>query len=132
MRILLKIINRFFVTLGVIFFIIICLGVYIFIVDPFGIRSSLSILGTMPGSELSMPKDSVKGSFESAGINLSPEQKKLLESAGIDPAMAPTGITKEMEECFVEKLGVDRVKEIESGELPGVLDIIKAGSCLSK
>ncbi len=61
---------------------------------------------------------------------LTDEQEKTLETVGIDPAKLPTEITPQMEECLSQKLGDDRIKEIEQGAEPGMMDLIKAKDCL--
>ena len=62
---------------------------------------------------------------------LTNEQENTLEKIGIDPAKLPTEITPEMEKCFIEKLGAERVKEIKDGLKPSVLDLFRVKSCIS-
>jgi hypothetical protein len=61
-------------------------------------------------------------------LPISETQRDALESAGIDPNAIQ--ITPEMEACFIEKLGDERVQEIINGATPGPLEIFKASSCL--
>ena len=62
---------------------------------------------------------------------LTPAQEATLEKIGIDPAKLPTTITPAMEDCFIEKLGANRVEAIKTGqESPNPIDFFKAKSCL--
>lgn len=61
-------------------------------------------------------------------LPITQDQRESLESFGIDPDSVV--ITPEMTECFLEKLGPERVEEIKAGATPGVLEMIKASSCL--
>jgi len=121
MGVLLKIINGFFVSLGVIFLIIIIAGIYLFIADPFGIKPMLSSFGVGLDS-ISVVKDVI-----SSGGSLDPAQ--LMEQFNIDPNNPPE-ITPAMEQCFTQKLGADRVNAIISGSQIGPADIIAGQSCL--
>lgn len=56
------------------------------------------------------------------------EQRAAVESFGIDPDSVV--ITPDMENCFLEKLGAERVNEIKAGATPGLLEMMKASSCL--
>ncbi len=62
---------------------------------------------------------------------LNEQQEQTLENFGIDPAKLPTQITPQLEACFTEKLGAARVKAIQGGEQPNVIDFFKAKSCLT-
>ncbi|OGF24846.1 hypothetical protein A2331_04865 [Candidatus Falkowbacteria bacterium RIFOXYB2_FULL_34_18] len=61
-------------------------------------------------------------------IPMTEEQRRAVENFGIDPDSIV--ITPAMEDCFVEKLGEQRVSEIKNGSAPGVLEMVKASSCL--
>ncbi len=61
-------------------------------------------------------------------IPMSESQRQAVEDFGIDPDSIV--ITPAMEECFIEKLGADRVNEIIHGATPGPLEMFKASSCL--
>lgn len=61
---------------------------------------------------------------------LSDEQEKILDTIGIDSSIIPTEITPEMQKCFIEKLGAERVNEILEGDTPGIMEIFKAKSCI--
>lgn len=130
MKLLLKILNYFFIALGVIFFIIILFGIYLFVADPFGIKPFLSIFG----KSISIPKDmSTSTSTQSTtdkNPSLTPEQEKTLESMGINPATLPTKITPELQTCLIQKLGEARTAELLKSGKPTPMDFLKAGSCL--
>lgn len=114
-----KALNIFFVSLGVIFLLII---IFLFTVSPI---NPLSFF---------INKDSgnatTTNSTEDKNPLLTPAQEKTVESFGINPASLPTTITPEMESCFVAKLGATRVQEIKNGSSPTASDYYKAKGCL--
>ncbi len=125
MGIMKRVINFFFVTLGVIFFLIILTGTAFLIIDPYEIRPVLSSL---------MNKDSNTATSTNSEIvdknpALSPTQESALEKIGVDPAKVPTSISSEQEACFEAKLGKDRVAAIKAGDSPTMTDYIKAKDC---
>lgn len=118
-----KFINIFFVTLGVIFSVLILAGLYLYLADPFGIKTIFSP-SDEPRVETGVETNSDKNPV------LSPAQEKALETFGIDPATIPSSITPEQEACFVEKLGQERVDEIKAGDSPTATEFFKAKSCI--
>ncbi len=118
-----KFLTYFFVTLGVVFFIIICAGAYIWFADPFEIRPFISVMTGKDASEF------IETSSVDKNPALSPAQESALEKIGIDPATLPTSITSEMENCFVSKLGESRVSEIKTGDSPTPTEIFTTRSC---
>lgn len=119
-----KLINGFFVFLGILFLIIIVILATVYITDGYGIRSLLT------GSS-SSPSLSGSDTNESSDKNslLSDSQEKMLENIGIDPASLPSKITPEILACFETKLGKERTDEIKSGASPTPLDYAKAKGC---
>ena len=140
MRTLLKILNYFFVVLGVLFFILILIGVYLFTVDPFGIKPLLGNLGISPSSAVDMivgkktePVTSTAPATSRTTTKnplITPEQEKTLKSMGIDTAKLPTSITPALEDCFTQKLGAQRANEIKSGSAITPMDFLKASVCV--
>jgi hypothetical protein len=61
---------------------------------------------------------------------LSESQEEMLEAFGVDVSTLPSELTPEMEECFIEKLGEQRVNEIIGGATPNIFDFLKAKSCI--
>jgi hypothetical protein len=61
---------------------------------------------------------------------LSDDQEQMLESSGIEVESLPQEISPEMEACFEDKLGKDRVEEIKAGDQPSSMELFKARSCL--
>lgn len=61
---------------------------------------------------------------------LTPGQRAMLSTLGIDEADLPATLTPALEACFVEKLGRERVDAVKSGETPTVVEGIKAATCL--
>ena len=115
-----KFLNIFFVVLGVIFFVIILIGVYFYIADPLNLKPIIF------GSEVSEPA----GDDIDKHPLLNESQEKTLEAFGIDPANIPSEITPEQEACFEEKLGEDRVAEIKAGDSPTATEYFKARDCI--
>lgn len=108
--------NIFFVTLGVIFSIVLIAGIFFYFADPlnfFGADAS----GTSGASSDEHPL-------------LSGSQEKALETFGIDPASVPSEITPEQEACFVSILGEARVAEIKAGATPTMAEYLKAKGCI--
>ena len=106
MKIFLKILNRFFVFLGVIFFVIIIALSYLWVKDPFGIKDLVNI------------KDLSSSSLNNIDIG------------NID--VNNFNLDSDKESCLIEKLGENRFREImEEGEEPGFNDLLKAGPCLN-
>src|SRR5680860_77880 len=126
MKIFLKILNVFFVFLGVIFFLIIVALSYLWIADPFNIKPMFM-----------RTEDSIGNEYEdSANIDAHPllndSQELILKLAGINPASLPREITPELEACVVDKIGEARTREIVAGATPSVSEVIQAQTCLKK
>jgi hypothetical protein len=126
-----KILSAFFYTLGVVFFILLCAGAYLWFADPFGVRP---IVDALTGNAKDITTEVVGGieekAMEDKHPNLNATQERALEVVGIDPAKVPTTITPEQEACFTEKLGAERVEEIKAGASPGTAEIFKARACV--
>lgn len=119
-----KFLQIFFTTLGVIFFILLAVGVYLYVADSYGIKP---IIKSLTGQ--STPPTKETGSAVDKNPLLSPAQEKALEKAGIDPAALPSEITPAMEACFYTKLGAARANEIKNGAQPTPGDYFIARSC---
>ena len=114
-----KFLNIFFVALGVIFFIIILAGAYLYVFDPFNLKSLFSKNSLVQTSSTQIKKST-----------LSDTQQKALKTIGVDPSTIPTSFTPEQETCFIKILGAVRVSEIKAGSSPTVSEYIEAKSCL--
>ena len=99
--------------LGVIVVIIILLAGYVYFADPLNLRSST---------------DTIEN-YDHPLLNET--QEKALEAIGIDVSKIPSEITPEMEDCFVEKLGEERVIEIRDGADPTGIELFKARDCIN-
>lgn len=121
-----KFLQIFFMTLGVIFFILLIVGTYLFVADPFGIKPILKILTAQsaPAAKQTSSPTTDKNPL------LSPTQEQALQKIGIDPASLPTTITPTMEACFYSKLGTTRATEIKNGSAITASDYFAARSCL--
>lgn len=120
-----KILNGFFVVVGVIATIIIVAGLLMY--WSWG-RGSF----WMPGSYMmsdEAQKDMVENMQNYDHPLLSPEQEKAAASLGIDVSQIPTEVTNVQRQCSIEALGESRVIEIENGATPSPLDILRAKHC---
>ena len=126
-----KFLEIFFITLGVIFFIILIIIAYLFVADPFGIKPLIKTF-TAPSPQVSVPTDKTKNTdtTTSKPSLLNPAQEKALKTMGVDPAALPTSISPAQEQCFIDALGAARVNEIKAGGTPTPIDLFKAKSCL--
>ena len=115
-----------FITLGVIFSIIILIVIYLFVADPFKIRPLLF------GSPAKTQSVTNTGTTSNTSSGLSDTQKKALEAVGVNPATlpSPSSITPAQEACFTQKLGATRVAEIKAGASPTAVEIFTAKSCI--
>lgn len=129
MNIILRLLNIFFVVMGIIFFVLILGGCYIWLADPFHLFSS----GVSPTSLMNMMtgKESVKIDNVDKNPLLTEQQEAQIEGLGIDPASLPSKITPAMEACFIEKLGQERAGQVVGGSAPTPVDFLKAQSCFS-
>jgi hypothetical protein len=129
MNIILKLLNIFFVTLGVIFLALILIGLYVWLADPFHVFS----LGVSPTSLINGVTGRGKVKVDNIDKNplLTEDQEAQLESLGVDPAKLPSKITPAMQDCFIDKLEQERANQIVGGGAPTPTDFLKAQSCFS-
>ncbi len=120
MKILLKLIIGFLALIGA---LTIALVAYVFVANPFGIRD----LVIPPPATQPATADSTTPSHPL----LSPTQVNTLKSLGVDVTSLPTTISPEMEACFTNTLGEERVSQIKAGASPTPMDLLKAKSCLN-
>lgn len=133
--------TQIFVTLGVIFLILVLIGTYFFVTDPYGLKPLL-FGGSAPmqqsgatalDADTSENTDADTAGEQEAstgGFELSDAQVAALVSLGIDPASVPSSISAEQEACFVGVLGAARVAEIKAGAVPSTFELLKAKSCI--
>ena len=121
--------NQIFVTLGVIFFILIIVATYFFITDPYNLKPLVfGSDGIFQTQSTSTTTADTAGA--DVGFTLSEPQKQALINLGIDPAKVPSLVTAEQEQCFVRTLGAARVSEIKNGAVPGPVEFVKAKGCI--
>ncbi len=125
---LLKILNYFFVGLGVVFLLLLLTGAYLYIVDPFNVRPVLEYWQSATAT--SMPQQQATSESSEELPELSPAQEQVLEAAGVDPAQLPQLINPTQEACFVDALGETRVAEIKAGAAPTPAEFFAARHCL--
>lgn len=112
--------------LGIIFFLLIIVGIYLYVVDPYGIRPIFE----NQSEQLTTTTKNTNNSVIDKNPMLSPIQEQALEKVGVDPAVLPTKITPAMEACFYTKLGEKRANEIKNGAEPTAKDYFSARSCV--
>lgn len=120
-----KFLTIFFVTLGVVFFILILGAVYLFVFDPLHLKPVL--FGSTATTQLHENSGSAKTDLHPL---LSETQEKTLETFGIDPRDVPSEITPSQEKCFEDKLGKARVEEIKAGDSPTAVEFFTAKECI--
>jgi len=143
-----KFLTVFFVTLGVIFFVLILFATYFYIADPLNLKPLLfgntavttmenvepsNIRTPSPESESAsepVPADSSDRATIDSNPLLNETQEQTLQTFGIDPAGLPSEITLAQEACFADVLGADRVAEIVAGDSPSVSEFFQARECL--
>jgi hypothetical protein len=136
-----NIITSIFVTLGVIFLILIIIGSYLFITDPYNLKpilfgaaaptqSTSAPVSNTPATKNTTATETPAQGEVAGGFELSSAQVDALISLGIDPAAVPSSISTEQEACFVGVLGEARVGEIKAGAVPGALEFMKAKPCI--
>jgi hypothetical protein len=125
-----KFLKIFFIFLGALFLIIILAIMAFFIFDPFNLKS-LPNSGISVKSVVQTTLGKVDTEIDDVDKNplVTQKQEAMLESLGVDPSDLPTEITPAMEECFVEKLGAERVSEITQGDSPTAAEFLRAGNC---
>ncbi len=119
-----SILTKIFVTLGVIFTIIILGGIYFFITDPFNLKPLIF------GSHIEKTMSDSVDTLPSVDIKLSEPQKEVLINVGVDPVKIPSSISGAQESCFVSVLGSERVAEIKAGAVPSAAELLKGKSCV--
>lgn len=138
-------IKAFFVGLGVIFFCILLVLLYLWVVDPWNIKPLLQAVASpsAPVSEQSQTSANDSGrstgdqSFEAgadtstnATAGMSDAQVEALGSVGLSADTIPATFTAEQEACFIEILGAPRVEEIKNGAVPTATEFWQARGCL--
>ena len=119
------VISWFFYILGVIFFVLILSGVYLYVTDPFGLREIVPLLIQQP--EHSKQKTPAKTQDKNPALSAS--QEAALENVGINPAALPTSVSETQKTCMINAGGEARANEIKAGAMPTPMEIIKAKSC---
>lgn len=118
-----RVLTIFFVTLGVIFFVLILAGVYFYMADPLNLKPVF-----FPSASDTEQVQSVESTNATDSV-LSAEQEQALETFGIDPASVPSDISPEQEACFEATLGEERVAEIKAGAAPTPTEFFRAKDC---
>ena len=109
------------------------LALYIYVKNPFNIQACL--ISSFLTGDVDNQTGFKTGAKTGASTQfdhplLSDKQEAMLENAGINVSTLPTTISPEMKDCVIKAIGEDRVNEIISGSAPGLMDILRAKSCL--
>lgn len=121
--------NQTFISLGVIFFLILVVFAYLFATDAYGIKTMTLDSDLSPA----LPNDNTDDATQknvAGGFALSEAQKQALVGIGLDPSIVPNSVSAEQESCFVGVLGAERVNEIKNGAIPNSLEFVRAKSCI--
>lgn len=127
----------FFYLLGVIFFLLILAGVYIYVADPFGLNALLTVPAMPTIEEKVAPRE--KFTPDTSTVQdvpadkhpaLTPTQERVLETVGIDPSTLPASVTDTQKQCLINAVGEARANEIKAGALPTVSELVRAQACL--
>lgn len=116
------ILRYFFTTLGVLFFALICTGLFVWYADIWGIQTMAKFFIAKPAAI-----QQIESAPESGAI--SDEQRDALEAAGVNTENEVIFSAEEIQ-CFESILGTERVQAIESGAMPTPMEIVRAGECL--
>lgn len=120
---------KYLIGILALLFIIILIPIIILIFNLFDLRDvTLNAINPIDG--ISIDSDiNIKQDVDSNPL-LNETQEAILESIGIDPATLPTEITPQMQECAIEALGLDRIKEILAESAPTLNDIVAIQECI--
>ncbi len=125
-----KFFTIFFVTLGVLFFVLLLVLAYLFVFDPLNLKP---LFMSSPDSASTATTAAVEGettaTTTTAGSQLSPAQEAALKSVGIASDAVPT-FTEVQLQCFEGVLGKARVDEIKAGAIPSATEFYKAKVCM--
>lgn len=133
-----KILTPVFVTLGIIFVILLLGAGYMYANNTFGMRASgvpYSALQKSTDTSANTAsgggtKSTTQTTSGSTGFTLNASQKAALQAFGIDPNSLPSTISADQVACFESKLGVSRVAEIKAGATPSMSEFFKARACI--
>lgn len=130
--------TQFFVTFGVIFLILMVIGLYFLLTDAPGKQEASTlqqnndalVTSADTNSDTATTTDGPSTDETSGGFELSNAQVEALISLGISPDAVPSSITIEQENCFIGVLGEARVEEIKAGAVPNTLELVRAKTCI--
>jgi hypothetical protein len=87
---------------------------------PAGTPTTLPTTNSVDRATTSMPKSDW----------LTPGQRKVLATLGIDESDLPATLTPELEACLVTKIGEERFAAVKGGATPTIAEGLKAMGCL--
>ncbi len=130
-----KFLNVFFVSLGVVFFLLIIAGTTVYVSFT---KSGAPLLNSIDAVGVSIEENTKAAATNPSRVSsttdshplLSEGQEKALKTFGIDPATLPTSISPAQEQCFIEKLGAEKVVAIKNGAAPSAADLFMARDCV--
>jgi len=142
-----RIVRIFFVSMGITFTLLLCGVAYLFIADPFHIRSIITLLlSSSPAVHAVFPTEApasarpttvvasttvpVATTSTVTAVGPTSAQREALQAVGIDPQTVVSKITPTQLACFMSVLGAARVAEIKGGAVPSAAEFIRVRSCL--
>ncbi len=134
-------IRKILIISGVIFWLLIIIGAYIYFGAPLpesaetfvapvkeNVVEQVENAAESIGVPANDPVPATSASSDAAAP-VSTGQASALRAFGIDPS-AVNDVTPEQEACFVRTLGSERVEAVKAGAIPTPSDLIKARECL--
>lgn len=128
---------RFFVFLGIVFFLLLVALGYFVVADPYNLRPIFLSMykENIPTERMNETIDKVPKSDgavipSAEGTVVNENQAKALQAVGIDPSAVPKKFTPEQVACFVQILGQARVDAIVAGATPNPAEFYQAKNCL--
>ena len=125
MKTFLKTIWNFFAVIGFLTVILIAVLTYIVWNNPVFYSIAASFI-----TPTVMTSDETQEEIVEDRALFSADQQEALQGIGIDPQVIPEEITPQMQACFIEKLGEERVTEIIAGAQPTLFEIVQAIPCI--
>lgn len=120
---MLRILNYFFSTLGVVFFVLLCVLGYVYMTSSREIPFSPSTIQAVLTQNADSPA-------VDENPYLSEAQENMVKAVGVDPATLPTALTDAQKACLLTSVGEARAREIMGGDSPTTAELFKAKACL--
>ncbi len=120
---MLRILNYFFATLGVVFFVPLCVLGYVYMTSSREIPFSPAIIQQALSQDADSPA-------VDENPYLTEAQENMIKAVGVDPATLPISLTEAQKACLLTSVGEARAREIMGGSSPTMTELFKAKACL--